>query len=568
MDIIWLYNENPWRKAMINLSYPKQTLGIPGFHPYDGGKSPKLKAKLEKSWAEHFRNEVLPIIPAGKIAKECFCSTNGRPSKDTRVTIGLMIIQEMFNLTDRESVDALSFDSQVHHALRIDELCDDLAYMTRETFWSFKEKIRSKGLESVIFDAVSMELARMHKVDTSRVRLDSVNIKSNMKTLTRGGLFFKTVGSFLDNLKKSRRSAFDSIDGSVLSRYQKAKTGYDYFGGVKPTERRAVLQSMAEDVLMLVRKFQDDEAVSNMSSFKLLNRLFQEQCKVVEAADDDVAEKVELKEPKEVSADSLQNPSDPDAGFDRHKPEGRYQAQLAETFVTDGEDGGQDNNLRLVLHVAAESAAKHDSHAVEPAIEDLEAKGAKPDTLLADAAYGGDGNVEHAASKGVRLVSPVPGGKAAAGTDGGDKASSDLTLADFGKDEQGGVVSCPEGQKADTCRNKDGEGYISSFDLEKCKACPVKDRCPVKVGKRKASITYTEKAARIADRRKAQESLDFKKLYRKRSGIEATNSELARKNGIKHLRVRGKKAVVLAVTFKVLALNVRRAAYHTGKNRY
>jgi hypothetical protein len=594
MAIILSYSVKPWRKAMINVSHPKNTLGISGFHPLDGGKTPKILANLRKGWAEQFREEVYPLIPAEEVARDCFCSTNGRPCKDVTRSIGLMILQETYNLTDEEAVKEMRFNLEFHHALRIDDLSDETAYMTRETFWAIKEKIRSKGLQDLIFDRVSMGLAKLHNVDTSHVRLDSVNIKSNMKTLTRGGLFQKTISSFLARLKKSHRDLFDAIDEALVSKYMKPKTGYDVFGGVQPNKRAALLKTMAEDVLTLVRQFQDNEVVGNMQSFINLNRLLLEQYNIVEA-DGSGAEQVALKEPKEVSADSLQNPSDPDAGYDRHKPKGRHQAQVAETFTPESEPESEPENepenepkeqaegdskdskpvkpLKLVIAVKAESAAQHDSHAVLPLIDNLQAKGAEPEVMLADTAYGGDENVEGAALKGVRLVSPVPGKKAGskdkaseedvqdeAGSASEDKPSASLTLADFAKDESGRIVSCPEGQQADTCMNKDGEKYISTFDLDKCKACPVKDKCPVRAGKKKASIIYTEKAARIADRRKAQETPEFKKLYRKRSGIEATNSELARKYGIKRLSVRGGKKVSFAVVLKVLAMNVRRTA--------
>jgi IS5 family transposase len=57
-------------------------------------------------------------------------------------------------------------------------------------------------------------------------------------------------------------------------------------------------------------------------------------------------------------------------------------------------------------------------------------------------------------------------------------------------------------------------------------------------------------------------------MYRKRSGVEATNSVLARKFGIKHLRLRGLQKVSSVSAFKALALNIwRTAAYVRKKTR-
>jgi hypothetical protein len=61
--------------------------------------------------------------------------------------------------------------------------------------------------------------------------------------------------------------------------------------------------------------------------------------------------------------------------------------------------------------VKVESADKHDSNALMPAIDEMEERGVKPEEMLADAAYGGDDNVRAAEDKGVSVVSPVIGRK-------------------------------------------------------------------------------------------------------------------------------------------------------------
>ena len=59
-------------------------------------------------------------------------------------------------------------------------------------------------------------------------------------------------------------------------------------------------------------------------------RLLKEQC-LVEVDETTNAKTVTVKANKDVPSDSLQNPSDPDAGYDDHKGKG-YQVQIAETY--------------------------------------------------------------------------------------------------------------------------------------------------------------------------------------------------------------------------------------------
>ncbi|MFV0438432.1 MAG: transposase, partial [Desulfopila sp.] len=52
----------------------------------------------------------------------------------------------------------------------------------------------------------------------------------------------------------------------------------------------------------------------------------------------------------------------------------------------------------------------------------------------------------------------------------------------------------------------------------------------------------------------------FKARYRFRAGVEATMSEFDRRTGVKHLRVRGMRAVAFAVIMKAIGLNILRAS--------
>jgi hypothetical protein len=89
----------------------------------------------------------------------------------------------------------------------------------------------------------------------------------------------------------------------------------------------------------------------------------------------------------------------------------------------------------------------------------------------------------------------------------------------------------------------------------------------VKEGKKFFYLRFDDKELRLAIRRKLEKSDLFKDRYRFRSGIEATNSEYDRLTGVKHLRVRGFKAVRFCATIKALGINIYRiaAAMRVGK---
>ncbi|HBL24318.1 MAG TPA: hypothetical protein DDZ40_09405, partial [Deltaproteobacteria bacterium] len=106
---------------------------------------------------------------------------------------------------------------------------------------------------------------------------------------------------------------------------------------------------------------------------------------------------VEVKPPKEVPSDSLQNPFDPDAGYSGHKGQG-YQAQVMETYCDCDSDNEslRAKTLNLITHVEVESACIGDVHALIPALDSTKERELAPAELLADSLYGSDGNCEKA----------------------------------------------------------------------------------------------------------------------------------------------------------------------------
>jgi hypothetical protein len=229
---------------------------------------------------------------------------------------------------------------------------------------------------------------------------------------------------------------------------------------------------VTEDLFVLFRRFEKEKAVASMKTYSLLSRVFSEQCTVVTQKG---RETVAVKPPREISSGSLQNPSDPDAGYSGHKGQG-YQAQVMETYVpmsgaTD-DGGGEESDdavLRLITHVEVEPAHASDAHALLPAIEGAAQRGLAPTEVLADSLYGSDKNVQAAADKGVEVVSPVMG----------EGNESEITVADFSFSDDGAIVACPQGHAPVLFRRK-GKRRTVVFANESCLGCERNKECPIK----------------------------------------------------------------------------------------
>ncbi len=520
------------------------------FDPWDF-LSPKRRRMLDQNWPGLFREHLLCELPVQQI-RPFFSQDFGRPSKELYTLLGVLLFQQTMDLNDEQAVEQLSFNIQWHYALNITEESDQAKYISEKTLWHWRQVLTEHGLDQLIFDKISTKLAKVFKVNTNEQRIDSVHIKSNMRRLGRIGIFSQIINKFLVNLKRHYQDLYAAIDDPLLERYV-SKKALAAFSLVKPSESAKTLQQVSADLYDLVEQFKDQPAVSKMHSYKLMQRVLAEQCDV--QADDD-ASKVTVKKPKQISADSLQNPCDPDAAYDGYKGQG-YQVQVMETFTRTEDKEQKDKTLNLITHVAVEKACEHDSNALMPAIEDTEQRGLSPKTILADTLYGGDDNRQLAKTHNVELVSPT------------FKKDKNCGLSAFSFDDQGRVTSCPAGHSpVKVSYKKKTKRYSGRFDLNHCISCPHVANCPVKPGKKNYYfLRYSDKDYRLAVRRRFENSEQFIDTYRWRAGVEATMSQYDALTGVKRLRIRGFKAVRFCATLKAAGLNILRAAKVTKARR-
>ncbi len=520
---------------MIKIKNPNQ-MNI--FDPWDF-LSPKRRQLLDHSWSGLFREVILPTIPVERVFK-FFDESFGRPSKELYSRMGAQILQQTFDLTDEETLQQFAFNIQWHYSLNITEESDSAKYISGKTLWSDRKIITENDLEDEIFTAGTKKLAEVFKVNTDEQRIDSVHIKSNMRRLGRIGIFSESIHNFLVNLKRNHLNFFETVEKDIIDRYL-AQKDLACFSRVKPSESRKTLNQVSKDLFNLVEQFKGDAIVSGMYSYKMLQRVLSEQCNLT----DDKDQPVELKKPKEIPSDSVQNPSDPDASYSGHKGQG-YQVQVMETFCKDEEE--KDTTLNLITHVGVEPAHNSDAKALVPAIESAEVRDLKPGKLSADSLYGSDDNVENAKAHGVELIAPTMG----------TVKENKLSLQDFVFSENGEIIACPQGHAPEKIKKR--ERVSIAFSMDHCEDCPLKQDCPVKKSKKLYYLRFSDKELRIAKRRAHEQSDEFKEVYRWRAGVEATMSEYDRRTGVKKLRFRGLKAVKFCATLKALGINILRAA--------
>lgn len=504
------------------------------FDIFEGVLSPLAYKELRAGWQSLFRQTILGLMPVDTVKKH-FDPVFGQPTKELYSMCGLIFLMEFRNWTAEEAARAYMFHVDIQYALNLDP---ENQSMSSRTVERYKRLIVRDDLAGRIMEDITSALIEKLDLSIAKQRLDSTHIESNMAQFGRTRMMGVAIKRFLTQLKRHDRETYDGLSEELRSRYQ--SSGHLLFGDVKKDaeSRRLLREQVARDMYDFIARFADDEKHNTRSTFTMLVRVFNEQCEIVE-------DTIEIR--KHPGGDVIQNTSDPDATRDGKKGPG-YQVQLAETC-------DDENDVQLITAAIPQTAVEHDSHAVEPVLDALEKSGTMPESMLADTAYGGDDNVQACEEKGVELVSPTPGKK--------PEDAYAVNSDDFVVDETTGEVECcPCGeQPLDTSRDEAQGRTIVVMGASTCDACEQRDACPVRRRKNgDYEFCFTDKQRRLDARRREEETDAFRERYRKRSGIEATNSILKRVTGLGRLRVRGSPGVFHSILLKVAGWNLLQAA--------
>jgi hypothetical protein len=508
------------------------------------------RQRLEGTWAWQFRQKALPLIDE-ELFRELYCADNGRPNKPVRTVVGVLVLKDMFDLTDEDTLYRVDFDLGWQAALNL----TPEAHCCQKTLHNFRAKLLGNDQAKLLFAQMTAGMLKALGLSAERQRLDSTHITSNIARLTRLGLFCETVRVFLRALKQALPEEFARVPAGLRGRYLQEDDRETRYHDAKSAEVPRRLRVCARDVFRLVERFQAMPEVGALPAFCILSRLLLEQCEisaqapVPEADDADADEKwvpVQLKESATVSPASLQSPHDIDVTYSGHKGKG-YEVQVAETV-------GNGEKPELLTQVEVTPACKSDEAATVPVVEALAARELQPQELVADTNYGSTENALVCAERGTELVTPVSGAAGAAAPEQETLAGFEISV----KAEPS--VRCAAGHTAESQEREEPRGRIvARFSRRHCAQCPLKRQCPAQ---RRSNGTRELRTSRreytLARRRAYEQTEEFRKRYAWRAGIEATNSELKRAHGMGFLRVRGGARVKLAVYFKALACNVKR----------
>lgn len=319
-----------------------------------------------------------------------YSSTMGRTNAPIRTLLSMMALKEGFGWSDRQLYQQIGFNLLVRRALGFENLSD--APPVPSTYYNFKQAVyqyhieHGRDLIEETFKALTKSQAEFFDVDGKKIRMDSKLIGSNIVRCSRLQLIISCLQSFWKSLPVELQGRLDDDRRKALDELCKKKPNQIVFP-LSEEEKGKKLIELGELLLHLKRHYDD----SDSDKFPLVERLLDEQYHI----EDD---QPKLKPGKEISADSIQSPHDPDAAYRKKSKQSvnGYSINVTETC--------NDEGLNLILDVQTEKATQSDTDFVKPAISNAIDIVGPIEQAYMDGAYQSPDNVEYGETNEIDII--------------------------------------------------------------------------------------------------------------------------------------------------------------------
>lgn len=257
-------------------------------------------------------------------------------------------------MTDDELVESLMFDIRFQYALHTTSFKEQP--LSDKTLSRFRNRCYNYELthgEDLIHDTItelSMEMAKLMKINGQIQRMDSLMIASNIKKLSRMELLYTCLSNFVKYLHKNKED--EKIEG--LEHYYDPKDFNQVIYHQRQEDYAGRLAGILSDADSLMKKCSG--GYDDVPEYQLLSRAFSEQVFVEE----DGSLRLKTAEDGEINSTILQNPSDPDATYREKagKQHRGYSANITES-VGEGNSVVTDYQYDQNIHSDSDFLKEH-----------------------------------------------------------------------------------------------------------------------------------------------------------------------------------------------------------------
>jgi len=456
-------------------------------------------------------------------------TTRGRRSVPPQIVATVMVLQRWFGLSDREAVEAFTFDARWKYACG--GLDFDYPGFVHTVLVDMRARLARSGRPKRIFE-VTLDAARQAGVISARRVLDSTPLYDAVATQDTVTMIRSAIRQLLaaadrgleaelrgvlcrdDDYRKPGKPVCDWDDPAAREQLV-AELAADGFASLGVLESRDLSATVVEAAKLLATVLGQDLEVGDDGRFRIARRVAKDR--VISTVD----------------TDARHGHKTTARGFDG------YKAHI-----------GEDPDSEIITNTAVTAGNVGDASVAEDLIADLLDDADADDVkVYGDSAYGTGAFQQHLENQhiesGCRTQPPAARG---------GKFSKDRFTIDLDSD----TVTCPHHVTVTIGRFGDGSG-IASF-TENCTDCPLRQQCTN--AKRGRTIRISEYEAVLTRARQQQQTETWQAEYRAtRPKVERKLGHLMRRHhGGRRARVRGQPKVDADFNLLAAAANVARLA--------
>jgi len=342
-----------------------------------------------EAWYNQFYEHVFSRFDEGCF-EVLYSRTMGRTNAPIRVLLSMMSLKEGFGWSDRQLYEQIGFNLLVRRALGFENLGDTPPVPS--TYYGFKQAVyqyhieHGRDLIEETFKTLTKSQAEFFDVDGKKIRMDSKLIGSNIVRCSRLQLIISCLQAFWKSLSEEVQGRLDDDRREILDDLCSKKPNQIVYP-LSEEEKSQKLIELGELLLHLKRHYDD----SDSDKYQLVERLLDEQYQIE-------GDQTRLKPGKEISADSIQSPHDPDAAYRKKSKQtvNGYSINVTETC--------NDEGLNLILDVQTEKATQADTEFVKPAIDNAIDIVGTIEQAYMDGAYQSPDNVQYGETKEIDII--------------------------------------------------------------------------------------------------------------------------------------------------------------------
>lgn len=434
--------------------------------------------------------------------KSKYCLDNGRNAIPPIRMFKYLLLKAIHDLSDADLVERSKYDMSFKYFL---DMTPEENVIDSSSLTKFRRlRLQDMNLLDLLIGK-TVEIALEKGLITSKtIIVDATHTKARYNQ--------KSPKEFLQEKSKNVRKAVYQLDENMKGRFP-----------IKPTS---------------------NEVSEELSYCRQVVQVVETQSKVAQLP----AVKEKLNVLKEVIDDynvQLSYSTDPDARVGHKSADSSFFGFKTHIAMSDE---------RIITAAIVTTGEKSDGHYLKELVKKSKETGMEVGTVIGDTAYSGKENLQYAQAEEFQLVSKLNPNITG-------ETSHRKVVFEFNKDA--GMYVCPAGhmaiRKARTGKKNQAANQAEtySFDIEKCKVCPMREGC-YKEGAKSKTYSIRVKSTEHKEQIRLQETDEFKTLSKKRYKIEAKNSEIKNPHGYKTAKSVGLFGMEIQGATTIFAVNLKR----------